>query len=57
MKDYEKAIKLLESITFGTGFIDFNFTVLVHFLSVLCTYNGHACITLFQYLCFFSVYT
>lgn len=40
MKDYEKGVNLRESITFGTGLIGFNFTFLVHFLTVSRTYNG-----------------
>lgn len=40
MKDYKKGVKLMESITFGTGFTGFNFAFLVHFLTVSCTYNG-----------------
>lgn len=40
MKDYKKGVKLMESITLGTGFTGFNFAFLVHFLTVSCTYNG-----------------
>lgn len=34
MKDYEKGVKLMESVTFGTELIGLSFTFLVRFSTV-----------------------
>lgn len=54
MKDYEKGVKLMESVTFGTELIGLSFTFLVRFSTVSWTYNGQEKL-LVQY--FLSIFT